>query len=202
MATMSHGVVRYLRSLLRVPQHNYSANELFGFDGFETFDKVLALEILNVHIRAPETRVDVAEEIDIMCPSRLAERFIAQLLPHALPSYVINGVTDLHSLMKACTWLEDMEINSLIVVREIEAYMQDLPDAWHFKKSLNEDILQTYFNFAKEFDYLKLESRTKPQVRGLLTFKLPQIVEICIESTRSKTMFYAPVIKLKMRSPT
>jgi len=181
-----HGAFRYVRSLLPVPRLDDAADELFSFDGFKAFDKLLALDILTTHIRALETRVDLAEEIDIMCPSWLAERFLGQLLPHASPSCVINDVTDSHSLMKVCTWLEDLEINSLIVVREIEAYMQDLPhDCWRFNKDLNEDILETHFNFINELECLRLKSSTKPQVRGLLSFKLPWIVLICAESKSS-----------------
>lgn len=166
----SHGVVRYLRSLLPVPRLDYCADELFSFDGFKTFDKILSLEILNFHIRDLEARVEVAEEIDIMFPNWLAEQFIGQLIPRALPSCIVNDITDSHSLVKACTWLDDLEINSHIVVREIEPYMLDLPDAcYRFNKSMNEDILQTRF---KELECFKLESSDEPQVRGLLTLKL------------------------------
>lgn len=178
MRLEGHGVVRYFKSLLPVPRFDYSADELFGFDGSKTYGRVLALEILDDYVRAFETRVDVDEDIDIICPSRVAEQFIGQLLPRALPTCGVNGSTDLHSLVNACTWLEDVGRNSPIVVKEIEAYVQDLPDAWRFGKGLYADIL---LNFAKELECLKLESSTKPQVRGFLTFKLPWIVVVFVE---------------------
>lgn len=171
---------RYVRSLLPVPALDFFVDELFRFDGFKTFDNILPREIFTTHIRTLETRVDVSEEIDIMCPSRLAEQFLGQLLPHALPSCVINDFTESNSLVKACTWLEGPERNTLIVVREIEAYMmQDLPgDCWRFNKSLNEDILETHYNFVKELECVTSECSTKPQVRGFLTFVLPYIAVI------------------------
>ena len=171
MRPKCHGVVRYFKSLLPVPQFDYSADELFGLDGTETFEKVWAMEILSIHMQAPETRVDVNEEIDVICPSWIAEKFVNQLLPHATPRCAANGVVDFPTPAKACAWLEDMEMYSRIVVREIEAYIQDLPDICRFSESLHQDILQTYFNFSKEFESFKLESCIKQQVQDILTFK-------------------------------
>lgn len=172
MRSESHGVVRYLKSILPIPQFDYSVEELFGCDGTsESFEKVFAMEILDSHLRAPETRVDVVEEMDITCPGWLAEQFIGQLLPRTLSSCVVDGVTDLYSPVEACARLEDVEMYSRLVVKKIEAYMQDLPDAWRFNESLHQDILQTYFHFAKEFECLNLERSTNRQVQGFLTFK-------------------------------
>ncbi|KAG0563717.1 hypothetical protein KC19_8G053800 [Ceratodon purpureus] len=163
-----HGVVRYLTSVLPVPQLDYSADAIFGCDGTESFGKVFAMEILATHMRAPGTRVDIEEELDIICPSWIAEKFLGQLLPRALPRYGVGCLVDFPSPVEACAWLEDMETHPRIVVREIEAYVQDLPDSWRFSERLHRDILRRYFNFAKEFECVKLECSTKPQIQYVI----------------------------------
>lgn len=162
----SHGVAGPVWSLLPVPRLDYSADELFCCDEYKTFDKLLALEILSIHVCDLEARVDVAEDIDITFPSSLADKFIGQLIPRAAPSCIVNDNRVSNSPLKACTWFEDMEINHLSVVREIEAYMPDLPDACcQFNKSLNEDILQAHLNFVKEHECLIPKSSDKSQVQ-------------------------------------
>lgn len=161
-----HGVAGPVWCQLPVPRLQYSADELFCCDEYKTFDKLLALEILNIHVCDLEARVDVAEDIDITFPSSLAEKFIGQLIPRAEPSCDFNDIRVLDSPLQACIWFEDMEVDHPSVVREFEAYMPDLSDACcQFNKSLNEDILQAHFNFIKEHECLILKSSDKSQVQ-------------------------------------